>query len=277
MKSPVEEFLKEFHKKNPGCTPTSFLYGKTNDGRTSYDRVAQDLLKSPVTVPLNVLDLACGDGILLEILFHSNSKNLNLFGVDMSPGELNAAKARLASKSIQLFEARAQELPFENDFFDFTFCHLALMLMEEADQVLTEVHRVLKPSGIFSAVIGGSFIRTPIMTEFGTLLGEFMKSENAISLSLGDPRIRSAEEIKPFFEKTFAEVKVEDFEVTFAGQPEELMGFFMGTYQVATLSAAGQERLREELLKKLKAQTSAGGLLRFPFALRQITAVKSRS
>lgn len=274
MKQTTEEFLKKFHKKNPSCTSPSSLLGKTTDGRNSYECVAETLLVSDRSKPARVLDLACGDGILLQILNNSGFKHLDLTGVDMSEGELAVARTRLAGTSIKLFEARAQQLPVTDNSMDFIFCHYALMLMGEVEQVLTEIRRCLKPGGVFSAVLAGSFIRSQIMVDFSEMLSEILKSEGAERIRLGDARIQSSTEVKPLLEQYFENVEVKEFEILYEGQPEQLMDFFMLTYQVDLLSEAGKETLRQRLFEKLKAQSSQGKV-RFPFNLRQITAVKS--
>jgi ubiquinone/menaquinone biosynthesis C-methylase UbiE len=57
-------------------------------------------------------------------------------GVDMSPGELRAARARLG-EAVPLVEARAQALPFADGSFDLVTCHLAFMLMHLRSRLLT--------------------------------------------------------------------------------------------------------------------------------------------
>lgn len=273
MAMDMESFLKNFHKKNPGCTSSCWLYGKAADGRTSYEYVSESLLKNPH--PAVVLDLACGDGVLMEILHHHKIPGLELFGLDMSEGELEAARRRLQGMPVTLLEGRAQAMPFENDKFDFIFCHLALMLMNEADLVLAEIHRVLKPQGSFSAIIGGGFMKSPIMESFATILYEVMREENAPRLlGLGDPRIRTKELVEPFFKTYFAKVEIKELELDFSGKPLDLLGFFMLTYEVAMLSDEGKEILEERLLKVLAAMADQNGLVTFPFRVRQITAVK---
>lgn len=269
----MESFLKNFHKKNPGCTSVTWLHGKAADGRTSYECVSETLLKN--TGPAAVLDLACGDGILLEILHNQNIPGLMLSGIDMSEEELEAAKKRLAGLPISIFEGRAQALPFENEKFDFIFCHLALMLMNEADTVLAEIYRTLKPQGYFSAIIGGGFMRSPIMETFANILHQVMREEGAPRLTgVGDTRIRSAELVKPFFETLFAEVEVKELELSFRAKPVDLRDFFMLTYEVDMLSESGKEILEERVLNVLGAMTDSDGTIGFPFGLRQITCRK---
>lgn len=97
-----EDFLKAFHKKHPGCTPASFSNGKTRNLQTSYDVVASLLPNNGNAV---VLDLACGDGVLLHQISKSGLKQQNLIGVDMSSGELEAARERLVTSPVRLLES----------------------------------------------------------------------------------------------------------------------------------------------------------------------------
>jgi ubiquinone/menaquinone biosynthesis C-methylase UbiE len=74
-----------------------------------------------------VLDLGCGDGLLLEFLAREGGRLLA--GVDLSPYSLALARRRPALTGARLEEGRAQELPFADDSFDACVSHMALMLM----------------------------------------------------------------------------------------------------------------------------------------------------
>ena len=77
-----------------------------------------------------VLDLACGSGPLLKILYDRN-KNLKLKGVDISREELALAKARLPNSAVDLFELKAQNLTaIDDNSVDIVLCHWALTLNE---------------------------------------------------------------------------------------------------------------------------------------------------
>ena len=101
------------------------------------------------------LDLACGSGPLLKILYDRN-KNLKLKGVDISPEELELAKARLPKGVVDLFELKAQNLTaIDDNSIDVVLCHWALTLMNPITPVLNEVHRVLSSGGRFAALVDG--------------------------------------------------------------------------------------------------------------------------
>src|SRR5690349_18071039 len=111
--SEAERWLKDWHARHPGATSRAVARGKPS----SYERLAA--LAAPGD---RALDLACGDGMLLDLLLGRGVGEAT--GVDMSAGELAAAKARLGDRA-SLVDARAQELPFPDGSFDLVTCHLA--------------------------------------------------------------------------------------------------------------------------------------------------------
>lgn len=152
---PVEAFLADFHDRHPGGTPEAFadLAVRTADGvchASSYHALCSALIKAlPELPPGPVLDLACGDGHLLNLLAALERPRL---GVDLSAGELARARARLPD-SVALHQARAQSLPLAPRTVAAITCHMALMLMSPPEAVGAELARVLQPGGRLLAVV----------------------------------------------------------------------------------------------------------------------------
>src|SRR5579859_4611556 len=97
-------FLLDCHNSKPGKTPLAFDPWKTADGMTSYDLLV-DIAKNvrpPDGHPLRLLDLACGDGYLIELCLDRMAGNARILGIDMSVGELTAARRRLGGRDIAL-------------------------------------------------------------------------------------------------------------------------------------------------------------------------------
>jgi len=70
---------------------------------------------------MKLLDAGCGTGSLLKELSGSG-KELNLYGIDLSPEMVNAARVKLKDKKhIELYEGSAADLPFESNF-SITLC-----------------------------------------------------------------------------------------------------------------------------------------------------------
>jgi ubiquinone/menaquinone biosynthesis C-methylase UbiE len=101
-----------------------------------------------------LLDVGCGTGSLLKELSRSG-KELNLYGIDLSPEMINAARVKLKDeKRVELYEKSAADLPFESNYFDYVVCMNSLHHHADPKQSLTEMTRVLKPSGVMILMDG---------------------------------------------------------------------------------------------------------------------------
>jgi ubiquinone/menaquinone biosynthesis C-methylase UbiE len=92
-----------------------------------------------------VLEVAIGTGRSLP--FYPDA--VELTGVDLSPGRLALAR-RLAAelgREVELLEADAEHLPFEDHAFDTVVCQLALCSIPRPEAAVAEMARVLKPGG----------------------------------------------------------------------------------------------------------------------------------
>lgn len=92
-----------------------------------------------------ILDVACGTGLWLEMLVKQRS-DAELFGIDRVPAMLNIARQRLGERAT-LLEADAAELPFDDDGFQLVTTTNALHYFDDVPSALTEIRRVLVPSG----------------------------------------------------------------------------------------------------------------------------------
>lgn len=136
-------WLIQWHNAHPGATSSAFASAQPS----SYALLAEQVRPGDL-----VLDLACGDGFLLEQMRARGAATL--IGVDASPGELAAARARLGP-GVDLRQGLAQTLPLPDASVDLVSCHLALMLMNPVEPVIAELARVLRPGGRFAAVLPG--------------------------------------------------------------------------------------------------------------------------
>ena len=110
-------------------------------GRYIHRQEFQFLTKHLENIPTPAaLDLACGTGRLLAFADT---------GLDFSPNMLAIAQKRWPNK--QLIEADATALPFEDERFHAVYSLHFIMHQSKAQTqaVLKEVHRVLKPGGVF--------------------------------------------------------------------------------------------------------------------------------
>lgn len=96
-----------------------------------------------------ILDLCCGSGQATEILVQYSQE---VTGLDASPKSIKRAQTNVPSA--QYVEGFAENMPFEDNVFDVVHTSAALHEMnpEQLLEILNEVHRVLKPGGIFTLV-----------------------------------------------------------------------------------------------------------------------------
>ena len=112
------------------------------------------ILKGRFTKEMKILDAGCGEG--RNAVYFIN-QGYPIFGID--PNELAIQYCRYLSKSLNPeFDAhrfqvgRLEEIPFHAEAFDAVICSAVLHFAESVDnfwQMMREIHRVLKPGGIF--------------------------------------------------------------------------------------------------------------------------------
>lgn len=93
----------------------------------------------------DVLDLACGDGVLTELIAgHARSVSC----VDISSTVISAAQKRLASyANVRFYEADMHALPLEDGSFDHVFAMHALSYSKNPQKMLNEAARLLRSGG----------------------------------------------------------------------------------------------------------------------------------
>src|SRR5258706_5490495 len=94
------------------------------------DSFAADLVQRlPERPPGEVLEIACGTGIVTRRLRERLSPSLRLVATDLSKAMLDYARARLdGRKGIEWREADAQKLPFGDDTFGADVCQVRLVI-----------------------------------------------------------------------------------------------------------------------------------------------------
>ncbi|MEU5087336.1 methyltransferase domain-containing protein [Streptomyces sp. NPDC021356] len=265
-----EEFLRAFHAEHPAVTGNALGGGRAPDGRSSYE-----LLADRVAGRRRILDLGCGDGVLLDLLAREPERRLA--GVDLSPASLTLARGRPALAGAAVVQARAQELPFPDTAFDACVSHLALMLMSDADRVVAETARVLSPGGVLACVVGGGAVGGEAYELFGKLLRSAVERAPAEQRvpALGDRRTRSraglAELLAP---AGFGPLEWETVAIDLGGPVERVWAAVSGLYDVGPLAPAAVARLRTDFLAAAKELTDADG--RVPCGFRVHVATTYR-
>ncbi|WKE71428.1 class I SAM-dependent methyltransferase [Streptomyces sp. WP-1] len=265
-----EEFLRSFHAGRPAVTAEAFGRGRGPDGRSSYE-----LLRDRVAGHRRVLDLGCGDGLLLELLARDGGRQLA--GVDLSPESLALARQRPALSTARLHTGRAQELPFADGSFDACVSHLALMLMGEIEQVAAEVARVLVPGGVLACVVGGGAVGEEAYERFVGLLRRAGGESPARIPALGDGRTRSREGLDEVLRPVgFGGVEWETVPIDLGGTLEQVWESLSGLYDLAPMAERAVARLRQDFLADVADLVTPEGFVPCGFTVHLASARLAR-
>ena len=272
------DHLRTVHQEHAGFTEACASSCRDETGRNSYEWLAELV---PDNEGLRVLDLACGSGPLLKILFDRN-KNLNLKGIDMCPEELALAKTRLINSGVNLIESKAQNLTAINDnSIDIVLCHWALTLMDPIAPVLDEVRRVLTSEGRFAALVDGPMNAAPGYTEVHDLIYSYVQEEipSYGKIDLGDSRIRGSESLSNLVHKSFPEanVTIETKVVSMEGSVTQVAEIAAGFFYAAFVLKPEKRKLMITSLSNLlaisKESTDAERQGRFSMPISRLLVV----
>ena len=140
-------------------------------GAAALDRSYEPFSREPAYVELNrqfvrslalgnelrILDLACGTGTLTELIL-AEAVSAAVVGVDLSRTSLAQARRRLLGQGavperaarVRLVAATADHLPVRDRSADAVLMGNAIHYFKNPGRLLDEIHRVLRPGGLFA-------------------------------------------------------------------------------------------------------------------------------
>ena len=242
-----EAYVRDFHARWPGATNQALSRGNIGDGRSSYALLAEVGKRAR-----RVLDLGCGDSALLDLVASPVA-----IGVDLSSHELAASRHACV-------QGRAQQLPFAAHSFDVVLSHLAFTLMPDLDEVVDEIARVLAPSGVFAAVVGGgpAHVADDSVTDgfvrFLELAAPYFATVN--SPRLGDVRARTDVGWRDLFERRgFIVDPLQRFEIDLSGSAEVVWDAMSHSYGMNMIAQTQFSTLRRAFLDDVTAIADSDG------------------
>lgn len=268
----AETYLQDFHQRQVGVTSAAFAHLPARSASTSYASsyaVLTDLV--PVgNIPLTVLDLACGDGYLLGLLAARVQATLHLTGIDMSEAELAVARAALPP-SVRLLQGRAQALDVPSASVDYLVSHMALMLVDDIEQVMREIRRVLRPCGQFATIVGRTFLLGDVNEVFMRVFKP-IASDALPPLRFGDRRAGSEAGWRELLDAGFTDVEFDDIDVPWTPTPAALWAALLDTYDIDRLDDDARQRLRSAFLDAVTPLQAGDGTIATGWGLRLVRA-----
>lgn len=268
----AETYLQDFHQRQVGVTSAAFAHLPAHAASATYasSYAALTSLVPGVNAPLSVLDLGCGDGYLLGLLAARQQAQLQLLGVDMSEAELAVARAALPA-SVRLLQGRGQTLDLPSASVDYLLSHMALMLMDDIEQVVREMRRVLRPGGQFAAIVGRTFLLGEVNDVFMRVFKP-IASDALPPLRFGDRRTGSEAGWRELLDAGFADVEFDDIDVPWTPTPTELWTALLDTYDIDRLDDDARRRLRSAFLDGVAPLQAVDGLIATGWGLRLVRA-----
>lgn len=273
---PTEEeaiaFLCDWHARHPGGTAQAMAPYRLTSGESTYQRLAACV---PAGADNAVLDLCCGDGALIEFVASRLGPGGSVVGVDVSEEDLEVARRRVADPRARFQAGRAGALPLPDASIDIVLCHYALMLIRPLEPAVAEIARVLRPGGLFAAVLPSGWNIDAAAPDFAALMGQVRARELPAfpDIGLGEPRLGTGGP-GAFFnaESGFAApLSSETLTMEKRIAPAELIAYMTLTYPFDLYREEGQRRIREEGLAVLERAADADGRLLFRQEIRLVT------
>ncbi|OBR91296.1 demethylrebeccamycin-D-glucose O-methyltransferase [Clostridium ragsdalei P11] len=93
----------------------------------------------------SIMDLGCGTGATLNYL----CEKYNISAVGLDPSQKLINKGKELYKNLKFICGKGEKIPFHNAEFNGVFAECTLSLMENLNNVIGDVFRILKPGGWF--------------------------------------------------------------------------------------------------------------------------------
>ncbi|MBS3994086.1 MAG: bifunctional demethylmenaquinone methyltransferase/2-methoxy-6-polyprenyl-1,4-benzoquinol methylase UbiE [Bacteroidetes bacterium] len=138
--------------------------------------------------PKTILDIATGTGDLAILLSKTNPEKI--VGLDISNGMLEVGRKKISEKKldhlITMVQGDSENLPFENSLFDVITVSFGVRNFENLNQGLSEILRVLKPSGTLVVLEFSQPTKFPMKQLYGfyssyilPLIGKLVSKDNS--------------------------------------------------------------------------------------------------
>ncbi len=129
-------------------------FGDQRDLWWNYDFVELMANRWNLGTVRSVLDVGCGIGHWGLTLVPFLSKETQIYGIDPELKWVETATERALEKGVDgqfhFQRGKAEQIPFEDNFFDMVTCQTVLIHVADVNLALKEMIRVLKPGGLLA-------------------------------------------------------------------------------------------------------------------------------
>lgn len=205
----------------------------------------------------NILDVACGTGIVARQTAPRVGVTGTVVGVDINPAMLTVARSLPAPEgaSIDWRDGSALSLPLPDNAFDLVLCQAGLQFFPDRPAALREMYRVLKPDGRVAISVWRSPEHNPVSQLIWGTIARHLNTTIAVltpAMSLGD-----AGELRALLEAAgFADVTVvaRSYTVREPYTPQLIARVFPSVAAVVPTFSAMSNEERAALAQKVQTE-----------------------
>lgn len=230
-------------------------------GPAQFDAFAADLAgRLPSRPPGEVLEIACGTGLVTRRLRERLAPEIGLVATDLSDAMLAYARGKVPGK-IEWRTADAAALPFADGSFGAVVCAFGIMFVPDKDKGFSEMRRVLRAGGTLLFNVWESLERNPHAKAGSEVIEGLFPGDREMQFARAPYGFHDRDLIRSLLEKAgFREVRVDSVSVPIRSPSahEYATGSLKGTPRSLLLQQRGAD-LEEVIGKVAAALARLGG------------------
>ena len=160
-----------------------------------------------------LIDVASGTGDMAKLYLDRINDRGIVFCVDENEEMLNLNKKKLKNNSnVKWFCNNAENLPFENNYFDYYTISFGIRNVNNINKALQEAYRVLKPGGRFLC-LEFSKVKNETLNKFYKVYSKSIPKIGKFVVGKSEPYEYLINSIEKFYsqEKFFEQIKKQNF------------------------------------------------------------------
>lgn len=208
----------------------------------------------------DVLEIACGTGLVTRRLRERLDPSRRLVASDLSKPMLEYARARLSDVAgVEWREADAAKMPFADSEYAAVACSLGVMFVPAREALFHEVRRVLKKDGLFVFNVWDRIEEQTCARVFGQVVEDLFPGDKEIHLRVPYEMYDESALRKLLSGAGFASPRIEKVSLAVEGKPREIAtGLVRGTPRGLLIEKRGA-RFEDVIDRVTVALEHAGG------------------